>query len=126
MLLDSLCLGNDQINDNGLVEWCSGRDLFGAEYDMQSADDFVLVAEGTITEVATDYLVFLGLQVDTACLNFHRLPEGGRPERDESCHVKTTNVETTLFSDTLFGLIGERVTARLECTLHVGSFRCRA
>lgn len=68
IIYDSLCI-MDNPWDAGNGDACGGHDIFGGDYDLQTADDFTLDRSAMLTGVAMDYLTFLGECPETLCIS---------------------------------------------------------
>lgn len=120
VIYDSLCITNEQRYDNGFGSWCGGGDVFGGRFNYETADDFVLRGDCTVTSMTADFVSFLADPPSSACVSFYRLTGDGPPDDEAACQTVSRDLVVTPFSDTVFGLQGHRVRAQISCALPPG------
>ncbi|MCC7292415.1 MAG: hypothetical protein IT449_10185 [Phycisphaerales bacterium] len=118
IIYDSLCITDQQRYTGGFDDWCGGRGIYGRDQSYEAGDDFVIESACTITSVTVSYIVpGIAGDPEAVCVAFYELLEGGRPEEAPAWSASTADFEVHRFSDTLFGLLGKTITARIACPL---------
>ncbi|MCC7290868.1 MAG: hypothetical protein IT449_02265 [Phycisphaerales bacterium] len=120
IIYDSLCITDFQSYDNGFGATCGGQDILGREYDLQAADDFVLLRDSLITETVTDFISFIGECPPAVCVQFFAA-DGCVPAEQPTCSV-TLEPICMSYTDTIFSLEGVRIFAAINgaCRLPAG------
>lgn len=110
-IYNTLDITNNQQYDTGNGDAWSGQAVFGFIYDLQAADDVEFESDCCLGDTTRDYVGFSNtapangsysaLHADTGCL----------PDNAELGSANNVPSTTASFQDTLFFLVGKRITA---------------
>ncbi|MCC7293045.1 MAG: hypothetical protein IT449_13370 [Phycisphaerales bacterium] len=90
----------------------SGTAIFGYVSDLQAVDDVNMTDNCCVDSVVRDYLTFFGSVPAGGCyLAVYPHNGNGAPQETAECEEDGTQVHGASFEDTVFGLLGMRLTA---------------
>lgn len=117
VLLDNLCIVDQQIYRGSYYSFCGGEAVYGVSYNIQAADEVVLEVPYWITRVTVDFLASNGDPPDHVCVRFYE-HLGGRCNLSEHEYaaeeLRSGEFAWSEFDDVVFDKAGRRLDARLE------------
>jgi len=115
VLYDSLSIVDNQAYNAGNGDAISGMAVFGSISDLDACDDFTINQGYELDTVTRDYVTFLGGTPATGLLVEVFADLGGYPgETPVGSYMATGGeVSGSSWSDTIFGLLGRRLTATI-------------
>lgn len=117
IIYSSLDMVDNQTYNAGNGDANSGLGAFGVLYDLQVADDFTTTNDNVITNVTADYLTFFGANPADGLRVSIFDDVGGAPSNTASFSTVAPVTGFSTFSDTVFGLVGTRISADVNIPL---------
>ncbi|MBK7403738.1 MAG: PEP-CTERM sorting domain-containing protein [Phycisphaerales bacterium] len=120
-LHSTLGIVNSQSYDRADPDLAGGMGFFGIPVEAESADDFTLATVATLTQVTLDYLTFFG-QAPAGGVQVNILSDAAGIPGALIYSTQAQITSVTSFTDTVFGLAGERITASVNLPLAASTY----
>lgn len=111
-IYNTLYITDQQQYINGSGDSWAGRGALGELYDLQMVDDVFLEGDCALSSVVRDFVSFFGaVPANGAYVALYDTTSESLPEEQAYVEADGVRTEITYFSDTLFGMVGVRLTA---------------